>query len=320
MIHHLYFASCVSDGGIYHYVLQNGTLTFAEKTVCDRPMYLDITEESVQVLLLEQNAADKESALVEYPLQPDGSLGAAGAAVSTKGIEACHLCRYQGQTYVANYQTGSIFAADGSLKLHTGHGVHPTRQEGAHLHFVQPSPDQRCLFAVDLGMDTVCSYDEDLNLLSAVKVPEGSGPRHLAYSEDGTIVFCVNELASSVSVFAYSDTKLTLLQTVHALKEENPQNISAAIRVCGSYVYVSNRGDDSISCLEWDGKNLQLCSVTPCGGKTPRDFMLVEDLLFCTNLDSDSVTIFRVNGSALCRLEQELHIPAPLCAVKLSFP
>lgn len=328
MVHHLYFAACDPQGGIYHYTMENGNVSFSEKTSCDRPMYLDVKGNSMQVLLrapFEQDtcaeASDdphcKHSGLVEYTADAQGKLGNPGEILDTKGIVACHLCRYAGKTFAANYVSGSVFASDGLLQEHTGCGVHPTRQDAPHVHFVQPSPDGSCLFAVDLGTDSIYSYDENLNLLSTAHVPSGCGARHLAYSEDGKIVFCVNELDSSVSVFSYENAQLTLLQTVSVLKEAVQENTAAAIRVQGEYVYVSNRGADVISCLKWDGTQLTLCSVTPCGGISPRDFLIVDQKMFVTNEKTNNVTIFRVNGTELKKEAQELEMPGPLCVVEM---
>ena len=312
-MYHLYIASCVAGGGIYHYYLKDGRLQFREKTTCDRPTYLNVAGDTMEVLLRQPFEGSRASGLAAYPLLRDGSLGPQKSLISTKGEVACHLCSWQGKTYVANYSSGSVFSSDGNLRAHFGVGVHPVRQEASHLHFVSQAPDNRCLLAVDLGLDAIYSYDEDLNLLSVAHVPAGCGPRHLAYAGDGRTVLCVNELDSSVTVFDYSDCRLTRRETVPLLEERNKDNISAAIRVQGRYVYVSNRGDDSISCLEWDGEHLKLCSVTPCGGAFPRDFLLVEGRLFCANERSGSVTIFRADGPVLTMEKERLLIPAPLC-------
>lgn len=322
-VYHLYFAACDPQGGIYHYTMENGNISFAEKTSCSQPTYLDVKGNSMQVLLrtpFEQDTCAERrenSGLVEYTADAQGKLSGSGEILDTKGSVACHLCRYAGKTFVANYISGSVFASDGLLREHTGCGIHPTRQEAPHVHFVQPSPDRKCLFAVDLGTDSIYSYDENLNLLSTAYVPSGSGARHLAYSEDGKIVFCANELDSSVSVFSYENAQLTLLQTVSALKAPVQGNTAAAIRVQGQYVYVSNRGADAISCLKWDGTQLTLCSVTPCGGSSPRDFLIVDHKMFVTNEKTNNVTIFRVNGTELEKEELELEMPRPLCVVEM---
>lgn len=336
MVHHLYFAACDSQGGIYHYTMENGNISFLEKTVCDRPMYLDVRRNSMQVLLrapfehincdvdnecrcteILEKLYRKNSGLVEYKVDSNGRLSNPSEILNTKGIVACHLCRYADKTFVANYVSGSVFSSDGQLREHSGSSVHQTRQEAPHVHFVQPSPDESCLFAVDLGTDSIYSYDENLNLLSTAYVPLGCGARHLAYSADGKTVFCVNELDSSVSVFSYEKSRLKLLQTVKVLDKPMQGNTAAAIRVQGEYIYVSNRGADVISCLRWDGKQLSLCSLTPCGGVSPRDFLIVENMMFITNEKTNNVTVFKVNGAELKKEEVELEMPSPLCVVEL---
>ena len=176
-----------------------------------------------------------------------------------------------------------VLNVGGALDVHTGHGVHTGRQEAPHTHFIAPSPDRRFLLSTDLGLDSIFVYDEGLNVRSIAHVPAGQGVRHLAYADDGMTVFAANELGSTVSMFTYHDGQLTLRQTIPVLFHEY-ENMPAAIRVRGEYVYVSNRGDDSISCLHWDQSGMELCSVTPCSGCWPRDFEIIENTIFCTNV------------------------------------
>ena len=311
---HLYFASCVQDGGIWHYTLREGALHQQEKTPCDRPMYLYVEEGKLWALLRQPFGDSGESGLISFNRNSAGRLTNPGETMSTSGVVACHLCRWKGKIYAANYLSGSIWSSEGALDVHEGRGIHPMRQEAPHTHYVMPSPDGACLLAVDLGLDAIYSYDASLGILDVAHVPAGHGARHLAYGEDGRTIFCANELASTVTIFAYEDGKLIPGQTVSALGR--PVNsTAAAIRVKGEYVYVSNRGDDSISCLHWDGKNLELCSVTPCGGASPRDFLIVEDLLICTNEAGNNVALFRVERDRLADTGERICMDAPICVV-----
>lgn len=312
--YHLYFASCVRNGGIYHYTLQGGTLCSKSRTVCDRPMYIYAEKGGLLALLRQPFTDSQNSGLISFTLDEEGNPAKTGEIVSTLGEVACHLCRFQGKTYVANYLSGSLWRSDGILYVHQGKGVHQTRQEAPHVHYVTPSPDGTCLFAVDLGLDTIFSYDENLQVLDVAHVPAGHGSRHLAFSEDGQTVFCVNELASTVTVFDYKDGKLESGKTVTVLTRPT-RSTAAAIRVKGDYVYVSNRGDDSISSLHWDGTNLELCAVTPCRGASPRDFLIVEDMLICTNEIENNVTFFRVEKEKLVDTKERIFMEAPLCVV-----
>ncbi len=314
-IHHLYFASCEKDGGIYHYTLRDGEQEFTDKTACDRPMYLNIVGDKLQAVLRSSFADNEESGLITYEISADGSLKQTGKIISTKGVVGCHLCEFAGNTYVANYISGSVFGTNDCLDIHTGKGVHPIRQEAPHMHFVGPSPDGKYLLAVDLGLDAVFVYDKDLNVVDKAYVPEGHGARHLAYSEDGNYVFCVNELAGSVTVFAYQDGSLTPLETVSALEYPVEGNTAAAIRIKGDYVYVSHRGDDSIACLSWHDEKLQLCAVTKCGGEGPRDFIIIDDLLLCTNEKSHTISVLSVNGANIVDTGKRIGIKSPICVV-----
>lgn len=307
----LFFTSCVEDGGIYHYALQNGSIALRDFTPCDRPMYA-IAEENRLWVLLRECFNDHTSGLQEYAIPDSGMLMPVGAPISTKGIVACHLCRFHEKVYATNYLSGSVFCSNGALDVHTGHGVHPRRQDAPHTHFIAPSPDRQFLLATDLGLDAVFVYDEFLNVHSVARVPAGQGVRHLAYADDGVTVFAANELGSTVSMFTYHGGQLELRQTIPTLFHER-ENMPAAIRVRGEYVYVSNRGDDSISCLHWDQSGMELCSVTLCGGCWPRDFEIVENTIFCTNEKSDTVTILSVDGTKIRGTGERIVMKAPIC-------
>lgn len=310
---HFYFASCTSDGGIYHYIWETGELQFQEKWDCDRPMYLLIEGKKMWILLRQPFEETPESGLVTCLLDEKGKIKESGEAISTKGLVACHLCSYCGKIYVANYSSGSIFCTDGTVRSHTGSGPNAKRQEMPHIHFVSAAPDDACILATDLGTDQIYSYSDTLEWIGSADVPVGCGPRHLAFSADRNTMFCVNELDSSVSVFRYEKGKLHLLETVSVLKRKNSENLSAAIRVDGKYVYVSNRGNDSISCLEWDGTHLKLQTEISCGGNSPRDFILEDGKIFCANEQSGTVTILDVDGSQIRLAEQHLDIQGVLC-------
>lgn len=205
-----------------------------------------------------------------------------------------------------------VLNVGGALDVHTGHGVHTGRQEAPHTHFIAPSPDRRFLLSTDLGLDSIFVYDEGLNVRSIAHVPAGQGVRHLAYADDGMTVFAANELGSTVSMFTYHDGQLTLRQTIPVLFHEY-ENMPAAIRVRGEYVYVSNRGDDSISCLHWDQSGMELCSVTPCSGCWPRDFEIIENTIFCTNEKGDTVIVLSVDGTKIKDTGERITMKAPIC-------
>ena len=295
---HLYIASCVPQGGVVHYTRREGS-DWEKQDVfeCDRPMYMILEGNRMHILLRAPFPGSDESGLVTCAIGPGGALTPLSAPAGTKGKVACHLCRFQGRTYVTNYISGSVYASSGQLDVHEGRGPHPTRQEGPHTHFISPTPDCNYLMSTDLGLDTVFVYDGDLHVVSRAQVPSGQGCRHLAPSDDGEWVFCANELGSTVSVFHYAQGKMRLTETVGALFVPDGENTSAAIRVREDMVWVSQRGLDAVSCLKWDGQHLALQAVCPCGGDSPRDILPVGDWILAADEKSDNVSFLRIKES-----------------------
>lgn len=318
--YHLYIAACDPEGGVYHYTLTpEGALRFCDRTPMDRPMYLAEENGQLYVLLrgLPEFGEDRmHSAVVSLPLDANGTPGNPTAPVYTQGRCGCHLEVRNGAVYVANYLSGNVTLLPDRCVAHAGHGPNPRRQEGPHTHFVKRTPDDKYLFAVDLGLDTIFTYDYALNEVARAKVPAGAGCRHLSYSEDGRTVFCGNELDSTVSVFSYEDGHLTLKNTYSALPAGyTGESYIAALRTRGDLLYVSNRGHDSIARFRIDGDRLTLLECTPCGGEYPRDFNIFGDWLVCTNEHSNNVTFFRLEEGKPVIQPIELPLPQPLCVI-----
>mgnify|MGYP003304206205 CR=1 FL=1 len=189
-----------------------------------------------------------------------------------------------------------------------------TKKKEPHTHFVDKTPDDKYLLVTDLGLDKIFIYDKDLNLHNSVSLNKGAGPRHLAFSDDGKICYCINELNSTVSVLEYSDGILTLLDSYSTLPENYcGENAAAAIRVHNGYVFVSNRGHNSIACFKISGKTLKLVNVTSCEGDFPRDINIYENLLFSANQKDGTLTVFEIENNINLNLLQTIQIPNALC-------
>ncbi len=317
----IYVAACAPDGGVYLCDFENEKLSVREFYPFDSPMFL---AKSGDKMYIELRKTDGEnSGILECNIAPDGTLSNFGAPVSTKGIVACHLCVHDSDVYCVNYLSGSVSRIRNGvcdkLDVHTGHGPHPTRQEAAHTHYINVTPDGKYLVSTDLGLDTVYIYDFDLGVHSTAKVPDGHGCRHVVFNHEGTRMYCVNELASTVTVFIYSDGTLVPLGTYPALPPDyDGVSTAAAIRISddGKYLYVSNRGHDSITCFEiTDSDTLEIRSYTPCGGKRPRDFDIKDGYLFSTNEETNDVTVFRCEGPKLTLLDTKIDAEGALCVI-----
>ena len=71
---HMYVASCVPDGGIYHYLYKDGVLQLLSKTDADRPMYLTLADNRMYAVLREPFADNANSGVCYWEVDADGNL------------------------------------------------------------------------------------------------------------------------------------------------------------------------------------------------------------------------------------------------------
>ncbi|MGW7054973.1 lactonase family protein [Streptomyces sp. NPDC054887] len=267
-----------------------------------------------------------------------------GPARATGGADPCHLSVHPGGRWLltANYTGGSVsvhpVGRGGGLGeatdvvRHTGSGPDPDRQQGPHAHMVVTDPGGRYVVAVDLGTDTLHTYRLDartgtLREHARAATRPGAGPRHLAFHPSGRYAYVVNELDSTVVVCGY-DARDGVLTPGTPRPTAPPgartgRNYPAGVVVSpdGRFVYVSNRGHDSIAVFaaECGGAALRPVSVTPSGGSYPRHIALDPSgrLLFAAHQKSGTVTVFRPDPRTgrLTPAGPPLAAPVPVCVL-----
>ena len=262
--------------------------------------------------------------------------------VSSHGEMPTHLAMDgRGETLVvANYGSGTVAALpigrDGRLGEATSvdqHSGPPVAAHGGVPHAHDVLFVDRLVFIAELGLDRVYTYNFDAarHTISAhdpayVSTAPGSGPRHMALHPKGKFLFVNNETNSTVSVFARDGGALKEIQTISTLPVDfHDKNSTAEIQIdrAGKFVYVSNRGQDSIAVFAVDAESGKLTPVehVPTGGKTPRNFSLdpTGGYLFAANENSSSVVLFRVDAGTgrLRATGQVLEIPSPSCVIFL---
>ena len=133
-------------------------------------------------------------------------------------------------------------------------------------------------------------------------------------------------MGGSVCVFAFKPERgeLSLRQTLSAIPADfHAKNASAEIDISpdGRFIYVSNRGPDSLTVFVRDRSDGRLRTLerVSCGGKTPRHFTLSPDgrWLICANEDSNNIVAFRIDP-ATGRLAQgggQAPVPHPTCVI-----
>jgi 6-phosphogluconolactonase len=242
---------------------------------------------------------------------------------ATGGAEPAHLTVDSSGHFLitANYSGGSIsvheLGADGSigrrtdLVRHERHGQHP-RQEQAHPHMVRAVGD--ALLVTDLGGDAIYRYqlspDGKLMPDGVVAAPPASGPRHVL--PVGDRYYVTAELSGQVLSF---DADGQLLSAVPASKADGP-NQPSELASNGSYLYVANRGPDTVSVFALDGTGGTQALPRYVGevpvGTWPRHIALDGDRLYVANERSHELMLLRI--------DPETGIPAHVRTIEVPSP
>src|SRR5215467_15204699 len=247
--------------------------------------------------------------------------------VPALGEDPCYIALDQTGKFllVANYTSGTLaifpILSDGkigdktALNQDSGKlGPNKERQDGPHAHWIETSAGNHYVLAVDLGLDEVLIFRFDAgkgtlgpHLPPSAPLKAGSGPRHAIFSPNGKFLFVVSELSSTAASFSYEAKTgdLKLVNTVSTLPPEfSGRNDVAEVAVHpnGRYLYVSNRGMDSIALFAIDPKKGTLSprGSVPTGGKEPRHFALdpAGNFMFVENQLSDTIVIFHVDANS----------------------
>lgn len=327
--------------GIYCCELSaDGSLSIGQTiTGIENPSYLTLSSNKKFLYAVQEGTNLTDSLVFAYAVNEQTGQLTFLNSERTEGVTPCHLYVDAANRYlfVANYAGGNIIvyplAENGRIQpptdniQHQGQGTHRKRQEAAHAHMVLFSPDNQYLLVADLGIDAVLIYKFDpdngkLHLQQQVTaVNPGAGPRHMAFHPNGRILFVCNELDNTITSFTFENGSLTPIQTVSTLPKGWTDHAGCgAIRVGenGRFVYVSNRGPDNIATFQYDEESNQLAlsTHTPTQGKTPRDFILLNNTMLVANQDSNTVVHFHLESGVPKLSGTVSQIPTPVCLAR----
>jgi 6-phosphogluconolactonase len=220
-------------------------------------------------------------------------------------------------TVTYNSGTFSLFGveSDGTLTeafytdQHTGKPL-SERQPGPRAHGIVFSKDGRLVYVAELGLDRVYVYRVDpVKRTASPAAPPfvtmnagGSGPRRLQLHPNGRFLYVNHETDSKVSVFTVDGARLNQIQTLSTLPADYKGNNSTAeiqIDQAGKWLYVTNRGHDSMAHYAIDPAKgtLTLVGHIPSGGRTPRNITIdpTNRYLIAANQNGDNIVVFRID-------------------------
>lgn len=259
--------------------------------------------------------------------------------LSTTGDHPCHIgVDPRGDwMVVSNYGSGDVVVlrlTDGgrvaertSRIQHSGRGPDDSRQRGPHPHSAVFSPSGEFVVVADLGIDQVVTYglDRDEGVLVRHEVHRaapGSGPRMSAFHPGGGFLCTINELANTVTSWAWVEETGTLrpIATVPTLPDDvEPGGLAADLgfSTSGEHLHVSNRGHDSIATLSFDrAGGLTMLGTVPSGGAWPRAIGTdpTGDGIVVANEHGDRLAVVPPAGTGIGRGDSgppSLHLPRP---------
>ena len=333
-----------SSDGIYVYTFNNetGKLIYKNKTTdIENPSFLTLSSDLKSVYAISEFGSDSIGMVYAYGYDAESGALTFKNKASAGGSGPCYVSVDKSDRYIftANYGSGSLAAVpildDGSLsqdvqQIYNKGIITDGKEEPSRMHSVVISPDNRYLFASNLGTDKIGIYlfDEHaktkpLKELEFVSLPRKSGPRHFVFHPNGKYAYLIQELDGGITAFNYSDGKLSEIQNVSIIPEDFSGKFGAAdihISPDGLFLYGSNRLEiNEIVMYRINQKDGQLTFVgrEPSQGKNPRNFAIDPSgkFLLVANQATDEIVVFKRNKETglLSPTDSGLKIDKPVC-------
>ncbi|KQC31317.1 lactonase family protein [Flagellimonas eckloniae] len=257
------------------------------------------------------------------------------------GRNPAHLAIHSTGNYLvnSNYTDAgiSVFKINANGSLHKNHqlitfqdsSIVKGRQDAAHLHSTNFSPDGDFSFGQDLGADKIRVFEViyptkntlQLEESGFITIKPGSGPRHFTFHPDGNFGYGVAELSGTITAYSYTDGKLEYIEDYLSYSKKQDLYRAADIHISpdGKFLYASNRGpeEDSISIFSIDKNTgrLTLVGHEPTFGEHPRNFCIDPsgNFLLVANQFTNNVVVFKRHSETgrLSKLQKELAIENP---------
>jgi 6-phosphogluconolactonase len=249
--------------------------------------------------------------------------------IPTNGMSPCFVGVHPSgrHAYAANIESGTITA----IAVDDCGDPDPTRLDmisaaadagggRSRVHCAVPDPLGRYVMACDIARGEVSVFrtsTDDGTIIpgscSRLALEAGSGVRHVALRSTGTVAYVVRAHDSTVTVVAVDPESGTAdpLQDVSTLLDggrERHRNgaAHAVLHPNDRYLYVSNRGYDTITIFNIDQKTgrLEMAGVTDALGRFPRTCGVSPDgkWLLVANQLSSTIIVFSIDeGTGMLR-------------------
>ncbi|MEV4477640.1 beta-propeller fold lactonase family protein [Nonomuraea sp. NPDC049504] len=233
----------------------------------------------------------------------------------SEGHSPCHVAVDPTGTLLAaaNYGDGTAvvyhldergaFTGEPLVLRNEGSGPHTERQEGPHAH--QCVFHDGLLHVSDLGTDEIRRYRPDGTRLEPITLSPGTGPRHFAFAGDR--LYVAGELDGTVTLI--DGERRT---SVPASRQEGA-NAPSHLQLDGDFVYVANRGPNTVSVLR--AGDLSHVAEVPTGGDWPRHFAIDGEHMYVANQYANTVTRFTLRDGVPAPDGVAYEVDSPACVL-----
>lgn len=330
------FAHDIGSGAFRHIDTVDGVLN---------PSYLALDRsERFLFAVNESREYDGEAtgAVSSFSIDPKTGIPRLVSRAPSGGGNPCHLSVSACGRYllVANHEAATVAVLpideQGRLSppvdLRTDEPTDDTGQRPPHAHFVTPDPGGAFVVSTDTGTDRIMIYRLDAERGHLIpndpawgETHPGGGPRHLAFHPGGRFLYANGEADMTLSVFRYDAERGELDHIQHlptvpsGVDTEGYSTAQILVHPNGRFVYVSNRGHDSIAVFQIDevAGSATWLGTESTRGQTPRNFMIDPSgrFLYVANQDSDTIEYFRIDqrSGLLSYSKPAAQVPAPTC-------
>ena len=337
--------------GIYRSALDEGSGELSDPVLAaelENPSFLVVSPDQKYLFAVSENGkfkGDEGGGVSSFAIGEDGGLTLINQ-VNSGGGAPCHISiDPEGKCLlVANYMGGSTSsyqitvdgkivspAAEGFIQ-HEGQGAQLPRQASPHAHSVNVDPSSKRAYVADLGLDKVLIYKLDAAAGTIVpndppflKLPDATGPRHFSFHPSGKWAYTNLEMSLQVAALGHDPETgaLNVLEIESTVPDgtgrKGNSTAECLVHPTGKWVYVSNRGHDSIAAFAIDQKTGKLDFIERefTQGKTPRNFGIDPSgkFLIAGNQGSGNVVVLKIDQDtgSLNPTGHEIELPAAVC-------
>lgn len=235
--------------------------------------------------------------------------------------------------FTANYGGGSISSFDlddnglidsiSEIFTFDFVGDSTSVRKQAHLHHLLFSPDNKYLFANDLGNNLIYQFDisksTDLAEYKSYSTGKSSGPRHSLFHPNGKWHYLLTEISGEVIAYTYEEDELREFQRIQADSLQAQGSGDIKITQNGKFMYTSHRlKGDGISIFQIDQTDGRLVKIAyQPTGIHPRHMEITPNgsLLLVACRDSNLIQVYRIDKTTgmLELLPFDISVPSPVC-------